>query len=154
MCERKQAKKILKEGETVSSPTASIEGIFLTFLITAYEGREVVSFDVPGAFLKFRGEFVDMMCEVNEEHRKNVIFENGKKVLYMKIIRGIYGCIEASLQWYKCYTEMLEKEGFTLNPYDRCIANKIINGHQCTIAWYVDDNVMTHKDPNVLIAVW
>ena len=117
-----------------------MEGIFLTFLIAAYEGREVVSFDVPGAFLqaemekdkflllKFRGEFVDMMCEVNEEHTKNVILENGKKVLYMKIIRGIYGCIEASLQWYKCFTETLEQEGFTLNAYDRCVANKMING--------------------------
>ena len=155
-------RRYLKDGESVSSPTVSMEGIFLTFLIAAYEGREVVSFDVPGAFLqaemekdkfmllKFRGEFVDMMCEVNAEHKNNVIYENGKKVLYMKIIRGLYGCIEASLQWYKCYTETLEKEGFTLNPYDRCVANKMINGHQCTIAWYVDDNVMTHKDPNVL----
>ena len=53
----------------------------------------------------------------------------------MKIIRGIYGCIEAALQWYKYYTEALEKEGFVLNSYDRCVTNKMIDGHQCTIVW-------------------
>ena len=26
-----------------------------------------------------------------------------------------------------------------MNEYDRYIANKIINGNQCTIVWYVDD---------------
>ena len=81
------------------------------------------------------------MCEINPEHTKNVVYEKGRKVLYMKIIRGLYGCIEAALQWYKCYTEVLEKEGFILNPYDKCVATKMIDGHQCTIAWYVDDNV-------------
>ena len=155
-------RQYLKTDETVASPTVSMEDLYLTFLIAAYEGRKVVSFDIPGAFLqgemtedkllllKFRGDFVDMMCDVNPEHKKNVIFENGKKVLYMKIIRGIYGCIEAALQWYKCYTEVLEKEGFVLNSYDRCVANKMIDGNQCTIAWYVDDNVMTHKSEKVL----
>ena len=155
-------RQFLKEGETVASPAVSMEGIFLTFLIAAYEGRKVVSFDIPGAFLqaemsddklvllKFRDDFVDMMCQVNPEHKKNVIIENGKRVLYMKIVRGLYGCIEAALQWYKCYTEILEKEGFVLNPYDKCVANKEINGEQCTISWYVDDNVITHKDESVL----
>ena len=68
----------------------------------------------------------------------------------MKIMHGIYGCIKAALQWYECYTEVLEKEGFVLNPYDRCVANKKIDGHQCTIVWYVDDNVMTHTSMKVL----
>ena len=155
-------RQFLKEGETVASPAVSMEGLLLTFLIAAYEGRKVVSFDIPGAFLqaemsedkllllKFRDVFVDMMCEINPEHKKNIIYENGKQVLYMKIVRALYGCIEASLQWYKCYTEVLEKEGFKLNPYDKCVANKIINGEQCTITWYVDDNVITHKDESVL----
>ena len=68
----------------------------------------------------------------------------------MKIVKCLYGCIEASLQWYKCYTEVLEKEGFKLNSYNKCVANKEINGEQCTISWYVDDNVITHKDESVL----
>ena len=37
-----------------------------------------------------------------------------------------------------------------MNPYNKCVANKVINGEQCTIAWYVDDNIITHKDKGVL----
>ena len=45
--------------------------------------------------------------------------------------------------WYTLYTEVLHKEGFKINPYDRCIANKIINGtKQCTISWYIDDIIL------------
>jgi hypothetical protein len=37
-----------------------------------------------------------------------------------------------------------------LNPYDLCVANAIIDGKQCTIGWYVDDNIITHIDPNAV----
>ena len=40
--------------------------------------------------------------------------------------------------------------GFVLNPYDRCVANKMINDKQCTIVWYVDDNKLSHMDQKVL----
>ena len=29
------------------------------------------------------------------------------------------------------------------------IANKVVNGKQATVAWYVDDNILAHKDPKV-----
>jgi hypothetical protein len=40
--------------------------------------------------------------------------------------------------------------GFELNPYDACVANKVINGLQCTILWYVDDNKISQVDPAVV----
>ena len=30
------------------------------------------------------------------------------------------------------------------------MANKPINGKQCTIAWYIDDNKLSHADPKVV----
>lgn len=63
------------------------------------------------------------------------------------MIRSIY---EAALLWYNLYKETLENEGFVLNPYEMCIANKEIDGHQCTVAWYVDDNEISHKNENVV----
>ena len=68
----------------------------------------------------------------------------------MEILQAIYGCIESALRWYELYSETLEKEGFIINAYDRCVANKMINGKQCTIVWYVDDNKVSHKDPIVV----
>ena len=103
--------------------------------------------------MKLRRKIVDIMCKVNPEHEKNIVYENGQKVLYMEILQAIYGCIESALRWYELYSETLEKEGFVINPYDRCVANKVINGKQCTIVWYVDDNKVSHVDPSVVTEV-
>jgi hypothetical protein len=46
------------------------------------------------------------------------------------------------------FSTTLQGDGFELNPYDTCVANKIIGGKQCTIAWYVDDNKISHANDN------
>ena len=33
----------------------------------------------------------------------------------------------------------MKEHEFKVNPYDWCVVNKLIEGTQCTIAWYVDD---------------
>ena len=40
--------------------------------------------------------------------------------------------------------------GFKLNKYDPCVAEKMVNGKQCTICWYVDDNKISHAEPKVV----
>lgn len=100
-------------------------------------------------FMKFEKEFVDIMCEVNPEYREHVRMENGKKVLYVQVLKEIYGMIESALRWYKLFTGTLCGMGFELNPYDRCVANKTIDGSQCTVGWYVDDNKVSHVDDKV-----
>jgi Reverse transcriptase (RNA-dependent DNA polymerase) len=82
-----------------------------------------------------------------------VVIENGKKVLYVRLIKAIYGCVQSALLWYKLFYGTLEKMGFVLNPYDPCIANCMIDGKQCTIAWYVDDMKISHVDPEVVTSI-
>jgi hypothetical protein len=103
--------------------------------------------------MKFRDEFVDIMCDVNSEYKKYVVEENGKRVLYVRVLRAIYGCIELALLWYELFSKTLKGLGFEINPYDKCTANEMINGHQCTICWYVDDNKLSHKDPEVVTMI-
>ena len=158
-------RRYLKEFESVASPTLSLDGLFGSTMIDVFEGRDVATCDVPGAFLHaelpvgkklflvFRGQMADIMCEVNPDYQQYVRIVNGKKILYVKVIRSIYGCIEAALLWYDLYKETLEKEGFILNQYDMCVANKEINGNQCTVAWYVDDNKVSHMDSSVVTDV-
>ena len=157
-------RKYLKQDESVSSPTAGLESLVTTLLIDAYEQRDVAIFDIPGAFLqaklkkngnertlmKLEGDFVDIMCDINPEHKPNITYENGKKTLYMEIMQAIYGCLESSLRWYEFYSETLKAEGYVINPYDKCVANKEIDKNQCTIIWYVDDNKVSHKDTKVV----
>eukprot|EP00957_Ditylum_brightwellii_P158929 12096566-Ditylum_brightwellii.AAC.1 len=111
------------------------------------EGRDIVVFDIPGAFLQpevpenkmivmtLQGRFVDIMCKVNPEHIPNMTCNNkGRKVLYVRCVRSIYGCIEAALLWYELYVSTLKDMGFKVNPHDRYVANAMINGKQCTLA--------------------
>ena len=74
------------------------------------------------------------MCEVNPEDKKNVRVENGVKVLYLRLLRALYGCMEYALLWYVLYSKTLKAQGFLINPYDRCIANSTIQDKQCTLA--------------------
>ena len=56
-----------------------------------------------------------------------------KHTLYVKVLKAIYGLIESALIRYDVYTEVLVDMDFVLNPYDKCISNKMIQGDQCTI---------------------
>ena len=58
--------------------------------------------------------------------------------------------MKSALLWYNLFSKKLKKMGFVLNPYDPCVANCLIDGSQCTIAWYVDDNKISHRDPTVV----
>ena len=48
---------------------------------------------------------------------------------------------------------MLESWGSLLNPYNWCVANKSINGQQCTIIWHVGDLKISHMDPEVVTSM-
>jgi hypothetical protein len=39
--------------------------------------------------------------------------------------------------------------GFEIKPYDWCVANKMIDGKQCTVLWHVDDLKISHINPDV-----
>jgi hypothetical protein len=56
-----------------------------------------------------------------------------------------YGMMVAALQYYKKFVKSLTKQGFKLNPYDGCVANKIVKGKQITICFHVDDCKISHE---------
>ena len=93
------------------------------------------------------------MCDVSPGYKKFVCYEGGKKVLYLKLLKALYGCVQSALLWYELFSSTLEGMGFKINPYDTCVANKDINGKQCTILWYVDDTKISHVDPRVVTQI-
>ena len=81
-----------------------MDASFCTLIIDAHEGSYIANFDVPGASMhseipKDKRLIMnlifcfDIMCQVNPEHKQHVRYENGKKVLYLLVIREVYGCI-------------------------------------------------------------
>ena len=58
--------------------------------------------------------------------------------------------VDSALLWYELYVSVLKYMGFQLNTYDMCVANKDINGKQCTISWHVDNNKVSHVEQGVI----
>jgi hypothetical protein len=104
--------------------------------------------------LKLTSKSVKIMCMVNTKYKPFVITENGKKVLYLQLLKALYGCVlRSALLWYELFSGTLKEMGFELNPYNPCDANKIIKGEQCMIAWYVDNTKISHVNPSVVTDV-
>ena len=61
--------------------------------------------------MKLVGEFVDIMCKVNPEHKKNLVCENGQKALHMEMLQETCGCIGLALRWYELRSETLDGKG-------------------------------------------
>ena len=39
---------------------------------------------------------------------------------------------------------------FELNPHDRSAENKMVNGKQCTLVWYVDNKKVLHMEAKLV----
>ena len=152
--------RLLYTKDETSSPTTTPESVFLTTLVDAVEERHVVVADVTGAYLnadmddfvliRLTGDDVDMMCNANPTYEQFVTMKHGHKTLFLQLKKALYGCVKSALLWYRLFRDTLQEMGFVLNPYDPCVANAMINGSQCTIVWFVDDNKISHKDPAVV----
>ena len=68
----------------------------ISILIDAYEGRDVATADIAAAYLKafmkdfvlmrFSGETVHILRELNPKHKPFVVVENGEHVMYVRLI--------------------------------------------------------------------
>jgi Reverse transcriptase (RNA-dependent DNA polymerase) len=151
-CADGSVQRSLYDKSETTSPTVATDSLMYTILVDAKERRDVATADVVGAYLnadmdaytlmKLTGETVDIMVKVDDMYKKYVTYENNKPVLY--------GCVKSALLWYDLFANTLKDLGFELNPYDPCVANKMIEGKQCTIVWYVDDNKISHVNPAVV----
>ena len=132
-------------------------------VIYGHERRDVATCDVAGAFLipyidsfvviKLDGDMVDIMCGANNSYKTYVIYEFGKKILFMILLKSLYVIMQATLLWYRTFVKYLKADEFEINKYNSCIANKIVNGKQCTVCWHVDDTQISHVDKNVVSAI-
>ena len=137
-----------------TSPTAALESVLLTSTIYAKEGRGMAIIYIPNAFVTtrieykkdivivwLRGKLAELMVATATEIYKKYVSVNGKGelVLYVEALNALYGIMKAALLFYLKFVKNLKSIGFVLNPYDPCVANKIVDCAQLTVVWNVDD---------------
>jgi hypothetical protein len=130
--------------------------------IFAHEWRDAATCDILGAFLQVDNPdyvlmrldsiFAEYMVKVAPLlYCKYVTTDaKGKPVLYVQLEKAVYGMMKSALLFYWKLVAGLLSLGYTINPYDPCMANKMINGQKMTILWHVDNLFMGHWDPAVI----
>jgi hypothetical protein len=130
--------------------------------IDAKEKQEVVSIDIPEAFLhadnknnvimKMNGLLAELMVKTDPKmYRKYVTIKKGRQVLYLRLQRALYGMMKSALLFYTKLIKELKEMGFEINPYDPCVANKLVGGKQMTVRWHVDDLMISHIDKSKIL---
>jgi hypothetical protein len=164
-CANGSSQREYMERDEAASPTTMTESVMITATIDAKQNRDVMTADIPNAFvqvdidekekgeriiMKIRGLLVNMLTELSPEtYEKYVVYEGNNKVLYVRMIKALYGMLQSSLLYYKKFRKDIESIGFKVNPYDPCVANRIVNGKQHTVTWHVDDLKSSHVDSKV-----
>ena len=148
--------------EETASLTVMLQSVFLTCGIDAHEGHDVAIVDIPNAFIqtdhsgemvimKIKGELAQILVEVCPELYKDyVAYKNGIPIIYVELLKALYGLLESSFLFYKKLSKDLRDDGFIINPYDPCVANKIVEGKQLTVTWHVDDLKVSHVKTKVV----
>lgn len=107
-----------------ASPTVSLKSLMLTEVIDAHEGRDIMTADVPNAFIqtplviedgedrvimKITGALVNILIKINPDLYKGyVVCERGEEVIYVNVLKAIYGMLIAALLFYKKFRSDLE----------------------------------------------
>ena len=118
--------------------------------------------DIPNAFvqtdmpkkpvgeriiMKVRGKLVEWLVKLDPlRYQDKIVYKKGKQVLYLEVLKAIYGMLIASLLWYRKFRKELESIGFEFNSYDPCVANRLVRTHQQTIRFHVDDLLVSCID--------
>jgi hypothetical protein len=150
--------------EETSLPTVATEALILPCVVDASEGRDVATCDIPGAFMqsnmkgkvvmKLEGAMAEVIVKMDpKQYTKYVKKENGKDVIYIILAKALYGTLQAALLFWQNLLTQLQEWRFEINPYNFCVANKTIDGKQCTIVWHADDLKISHMDSNVVTTI-
>ncbi len=125
--------------EEAAAPTVALESVFITSTIDAKEGRKVVTIDIPGAFLhvnndddvivKMVGTLAKLMVKTNPRlYRQYIVLEKERSVLYLQLQKALHGMMKSALLFYKKLVGEMQNMGFEINPYNPCVANKMVSG--------------------------
>ena len=128
-----------------SAPAVTLEAIFIQCTIFAHEQLDVASCDIPGAFLQadnpdivlmhLDGILAELLVKVAPKLYRKYITPNakGKPVQNVQLENAVYGMMKSALLFYQKWVADLTSLGFTINPYNPCVANKILDGHQLMV---------------------
>ena len=100
-CADGRKQRLYKTKAETSSPTVRTESLMLSCVIDAKERRNVLTCDVPGAFMqadideivhvKLEGPLADLLAKVDPKlYTEYLVTEKGKSVMYVQLKKALY----------------------------------------------------------------
>ena len=118
-----------------SSPTVSVHAILTCLTLAACNtAYTLAKIDVKGAFIqtemsgtpvyiKCTRQLRDLILDLYLEYEKYI----GKDgVLYCKLLKALYGCVQASKLWYEKVCKFLESLGYVRGEVNLCVFRRVI----------------------------
>ena len=145
-----------------ASPTVQTKSVMACLKIAAVEDRLMMKVDISGAFLTadiddtqevwlyIDSELTPLIVKWKPEFKK-FVHKDGSIVC--KVLKGMYGLVQAAILFYRKLTGHLERHGFQKNPLDKCVMNRTIDGKQITILIHVDDLLVLAVEVELLHSV-
>ena len=110
-CADGRKQRLYKTKDETSSPTMNVEALFITCLIDAMEGREVMTCDIPGAFMqsdmdellhmKLEGEIAFLLICLHPSYKQFLTYEQGKPVIYTELSKALYDTLQVALLFWR-----------------------------------------------------
>jgi hypothetical protein len=109
--------------------------------------------DVKGAFIqtkmkgtpvyiKCRGKLRDLILETYPVYKKYV-GQDG--ILYCRLKKAMYGCVQVSKLWYEKLRSFLLRQGYVCSEVDPCLFRKVDGDSVYLLVVYVDDILAVAK---------
>jgi predicted small secreted protein len=130
------------------SPTVSVHMILTCLALAACNTAYTLGkIDVTGAFrqtemsgtpvyIKCTRQLKDLILDLYLEYSKYV----GKDgVLHCKLLKALYGCVQASKLWYEKVRKFLERLGYVCGEVNPCVFCRVVGERVYLLTLYVDD---------------
>ena len=139
-----------------AAPTVATESIFIISAIDAHERRDVATIDTTGAFLHadsyehifmvLKGKLDILICNVDKKlYRKYIIFDKrGKNVLYVKMLKALYGMLRSALLFYRKLVKDLLNTDLKRTHTVLVFLTVLTMEKQLTVTFNVDNLRLSH----------
>jgi hypothetical protein len=118
----------IKEGNVTTSPTTTQRHQWYPLKPSWSPSPLTPRRNVEGAYLHadmdeevimvFEGDMVDYMVQANPAKDAAYVHttKSGKKLLFVELLKALYGCIKSALLWYNLFTSTLKDVAFVTKP--------------------------------------
>jgi hypothetical protein len=79
--------------------------------------------------VRLNGKMAEIFLEIDQEmYSIYVTHQHGEMVLYVELLKALYETHRAARLFWEKLSNQWKEWGFTANPYDPCVMNKMIKG--------------------------